>query len=109
MNNIDAKTDVAATVGGSVEIISVVCLVCNERLEYKPVSNDSKLWGVIPLWDVACAEVTMVDPTGEVARHLDAHRADGTHTEALRKQMIFERDRANHMLDADGQWLKFAR
>lgn len=90
----------------AVDTVSVVCLVCMERLEYKPVSSDGTLWGMIPLWDVACAEVTMVDPTGEVAKHVDAHRADGTHQEALRKQMVFERERANHMLDAEGQWLK---
>lgn len=89
---------------GPVEIVSVVCPVCGERLDYKPVSADNTAWGIIPLWDLACAEITIVDPTGKVSKHIDGHREDGTHLEALRKQMIFERDRANRMIDDEGQW-----
>lgn len=58
---------------------SVACPVCSERLEWEQSGDTS--WGTIGISDLACATVTIQDPSGVVNAHLSQHREDGTWVE----------------------------
>ena len=91
----EAEARGAQRASTGIRVVSVVCPVCHERLEYEPATaDDHTAYGTIPIWDVGCAEITITDPTGEVMRHTNAHIADGTHWAALLKQAEYEAERA---------------
>ncbi len=76
---------------------SVACGVCNERLEWEQGGEAS--WGVIPVRDYGCAEVTIHDATGEVSKHLNKHREDGSLIEALKKRAELDKGWADKTLE----------
>ena len=61
---------------------NVRCPVCGKSLIFK--TDSAEFWGMIPVTDVGCVEVTR-PWSPEVEEHLNEHRADGTHVEALKK------------------------
>lgn len=61
----------------------VKCMVCNESLSWEQSGITS--WGIIPLDDSGCAEVTIQDPSGVVSAHMTKHREDGSYLEAWKK------------------------
>lgn len=58
----------------------VVCPVCNEQLTYEHTQPEA--WGVIPITDLGCAEVTRCW-SENVEQHLNKHREDGSWLKAI--------------------------
>jgi hypothetical protein len=80
--------------------VKVVCPICHEGLEYEHNSTDGIAYGTIPIWDVACAEITINEYPGSAVRdHIDAHRKDGSYMEALEKVMVYEQTRADNYFE----------
>lgn len=67
-------------------IFKAKCPVCNETLEWEQSGDTS--WGVLPIEDQGCAEVTVQDPTGKVTAHMAEHHKDGTFREAWKAHKL---------------------
>lgn len=71
--------------------INVRCPVCNELLTYE--HHGAEGWGVIPIGDIGCAEITIQDPSGAVTAHMNRHRTDGTWLAAYKAHADREAER----------------
>lgn len=71
--------------------INVRCPVCNELLTYEH-SGDLG-WGVIPVDDIGCAEITIQDSSGAVSAHMRRHNEDGTWLAAYKAHADREAER----------------
>lgn len=63
---------------------NVVCPVCRHTLTFQ--TDVTEFWGMIPVLDIGCVEVTRPPTSPEVERHLDEHRKDGSLIDAVRRQ-----------------------
>ena len=62
------------------------CMVCNETLEWEQYGDTS--WGIIPIEDQGCVEVTVQDPAGIVREHMAVHHEDGTFRETWKQHKL---------------------
>lgn len=70
----------------------VRCPVCNESLSYQ--HEQPEAWGDISLEDLGCSEVTINDMSGDIGKHLNKHRLDGTYIKAIEKRWEYQGERA---------------
>lgn len=78
--------------------VKVSCPVCAEALPYE--HHEAEAWGMIPLLDLGCAEITIIDRTDAVRSHLAVHYADGTWLAKYEERLRFEQRRAEQYFHA---------
>lgn len=77
-------------------IFKAKCMVCNETLEWEQSGDTS--WGILPIEDQGCAEVTVQDPSGTVRNHMAPHHADGSYLETLKQHKLRQKQSIENMV-----------